>query len=77
MPRYFFHQRLADGAMLHDDEGSELESLESAREEAIESARELMSQRVRQGLPANNSAFEIEDEQGRVVLVLPFSEAIG
>jgi hypothetical protein len=76
MPKYFLHLRI-DGRLMPDDEGTLLPDLETAKREAIEGARDLVAGRVRDGEPLDLSwAFEIADDTGRTVLVVPFSEAI-
>lgn len=75
MPRYYFN--VSDHArVIIDDEGIELPGLDAAREEAVAAARELVSQSVLKGAACNGRAFEIVDDQGRVVLTVPFNEAL-
>jgi len=75
MARYFFH--LHDhGIVYRDEEGAEFADDDAAREEALLSARELLgvsSLTVRQWL---GRSYEVSDETGRLVAVLPFAEAI-
>jgi hypothetical protein len=77
MPRFHMHIRHAD-KLLEDGEGEEFPSLAEARTEAVRSARELMAANVASGKKPNHnhSRFEVADESGRVVLVMPFEEAI-
>ena len=42
----------------------------------MQSARELMSARMAAGKMPDFSRFEIADESGKIVLVVPFEEAI-
>ena len=76
MPR--FHMNIRKGAELFEDwEGQEFLSLSEARTEAVQSARELMSARMAVGkMPDGLSSFEIADDSGKTVLVMPFEEAI-
>ena len=77
MPRFHMHIRHAD-ELLADWEGEEFPSLAEARTEAVMAARELMAAQVASGkkpMP-KRSSFEIADESGRIVLVMPFEEAI-
>jgi hypothetical protein len=50
--------------------------LTDARTEAVMAARELMAAAVASGKKPKGSRFEIADESGRIVLVMPFEEAI-
>ncbi len=76
LPRYFLNQRQGE-RYLPDEEGSEHETLDQVRAEAIDAAREIMAERVRHGRQANHSQFEITDSAGAIVLIVPFSEALG
>jgi hypothetical protein len=74
MPHFYFHLR--NGAQLEEDkEGHELESLFAARREAILGARDVMAERVRAGREPDGSQFEITDESGKIILIVPFEEA--
>jgi hypothetical protein len=77
MPRFHMHIRHAD-KLLEDWEGEEFPSLVEARTEAVMAARELMAAEVASGKKPTPkcSSFEIVDESGRIVLVVPFEEAI-
>jgi hypothetical protein len=76
MPR--FHMNIRKGEeLLEDWEGEEFPSLSAARTEAVRSARELMSARIAAGkMPDGHTRFEIADDSGKTVLVMPFEEAI-
>ena len=75
MPRFYMNIRHGD-ELLADDEGQEFSSLDEARAEAVMSARELMAEKVASGKKPANSRFEITDASGRLVLTMPFWEAI-
>jgi len=75
MPRYFFHIREEEQVIV-DDEGIDLPNLEAAREEAVAAARQLLSQSVLKGKACNGRVFEITNENGIVVLSVPFRETI-
>jgi hypothetical protein len=63
--------------LLEDWEGQEFPSLSEARTEAVLSARELMAARIAAGkMPDGHTKFEIADESGKTVLVMPFRAAI-
>ena len=75
MPRYFFHLRSSD-QRIDDPEGSELPDLLSARAEALEAARQILSETLRAGGILDGQAFEIADEAGHVLDVVPLKSAI-
>jgi hypothetical protein len=63
--------------LLEDWEGEEFPSLTEASAEAVRSARELMAARMAAGkMPDGHTRFEIADDSGKTVLVIPFEEAI-
>jgi hypothetical protein len=75
MPRYFFHLR-DHGEVFEDLEGTELDDDQAARTEALLTARELLrigQLSVREWL---GRSYEVLDESGRIVAVVPFPEAI-
>lgn len=75
MPRYFFHVR--DGERLQRDlEGTDLPSLEVAHEEALEDARFLLAEKIKRGEVINGQRFEITDEAGEVLDVVPFKAVL-
>jgi hypothetical protein len=76
MPRFHMNIRRGD-VLLEDWEGQEFPSLSDARTEAVLSARELMAARIAAGkMPDGHTKFEIADESGKTVLVMPFGVAI-
>ena len=75
MPHLFLHLRLG-GNFVEDPEGSYYTYLEDARREATGAALDLMKDRARQGQSVDNSAFEITNEAGKVLLVYPLHQAI-
>ncbi len=76
MTRYYFNIRCKDG-LIEDTEGQEVRSLEEARAEAVASARELLAEAVLLGQKFDHRAFEISDEAGATIEVVPFSDAVG
>ena len=74
MPRYFLHLRSGD-RRFDDPEGSELPNLASARAEALEAARLILSEKLKVGDILNGQAFEITDEGGYLLAVVPFKGA--
>ena len=75
MPRYFFHICDSDG-LTEDEEGRELPSLDAARAEALRGARSLMASDIESGLLALNSFIDVEDENGKPLFTLHFSQAL-
>jgi hypothetical protein len=74
MPRFFFH--IFDDIVLTDDEGIELPDADTAKREALAAARAMICDQVRKGRLVLGHRVEVDDEQGRRVLSLPFGEAI-
>jgi hypothetical protein len=72
MPRYFFHQ-VTKAGLVRDVEGTDLPDLEHARTEAIMDARSLMSDAIREGRDISSRSIQITDEQGSVLLTVPFA----
>ena len=75
MPCYFFHIRVADD-LIRDQEGITLSDLDAAHEEAITSARQILSDKLLAGEVLNGQRFEITDEWGQVVGIVPFKSAL-
>jgi hypothetical protein len=74
VPRFFFNV-FDDGATI-DEVGVELPDVAAAREAAVEEARAVISEEVRRGRIDLSHRIEVEDEQRRPVLLLPFSAAV-
>jgi hypothetical protein len=77
MPHFYLHFRDGDG-LEEDFIGRALPDLDAAHAEALRVARDL--QAIWSDLPAearSSLAFEIVDETGKTVRVVPFSEAAG
>jgi len=75
MPLYYYHLR-SRGLLFEDPEGTELPDEKAARQEALLAARELLrisDTSVRDWL---GRSFEIVDQDGRLVVAVPFAEAI-
>lgn len=75
MPRFYFNLVTRDTVIM-DDEGTELLSLEDARSEALLDARALMSDAVKSGIDISRRAIQICDDEGRILLTVPFSDAL-
>ena len=63
--------------MIADLEGADFLSIAEATAEAVLSARELMANSILAGRNPGGSRFEIGDDSGHIVLIMPFEEAIG
>lgn len=75
MPRFYFHIR--DGErLIEDPDGSELPDLAVARAEALASARGILAEKVKTGELIDGQRFEITDEAGIVLAVLPLKDAL-
>jgi hypothetical protein len=75
MPRFFFH--VVDGIeRLEDPEGLELADEAAAKKMAVQIALEIMAELLRNGETVNGQIFEIADDTGKVILLLPFKAAI-
>jgi hypothetical protein len=76
MPRYFLNIR-NNISFTRDEEGCELANDEAARDAAVQGARSLMSAEVTdKGMLDLRASIEVEDEQGEIVLIVPFREAL-
>jgi hypothetical protein len=75
MPRFFFHLRDGNRRLL-DEEGRDLPDAETARKVAVMSARSIICDEVLLGILPLNEVIEVEDEAGRGILDVPFSETV-
>jgi len=76
LPRYFMNVRYRDRLCV-DEEGDELASEHAVHGHALDTARDLIAH-ARMNCIRNwfECSFEVTDEAGQVVLVLPCSETI-
>lgn len=74
MPRYYFHLRRADH-LEEDREGADLPNRGAVREEAIRRARNCL-EGEEDNADCAKWAFEIVDESGGDVMVMPFLEVM-
>ena len=74
MPRFFFN--VFDDGTTIDEVGLELPDVTAAREAAVEEARAIISDEARNGRIDLSHRIEVEDEERRPVLMLPFSAAV-
>jgi hypothetical protein len=76
VPLYFFPIVLRC-QRIPDEEGTELPSLDAARLEALQDARGLMSSAILDGRDISGGGrIEVLDENGQLLLTIPFAEAI-
>jgi hypothetical protein len=75
MPRYLLHVYNSHGAA-EDDEGLTADSLSEAREVAIKGIRSLLAAEAANGEINFKGRIEISDEAGKVLLAVPFAEAV-
>lgn len=75
MPKFFLHQ-VFPGQRIPDPDGAEFHSLESARIEAVAAAQEIAADALRAGKGLVAIAFEITDDAGSIVAVIPFNDVI-
>jgi hypothetical protein len=76
MARFFLNVR-EGGELIYDPEGGEYLSIAEATAEAVLSAREIMANSILAGRNPSGGRFEIGDDSGQIVLIMPFEEAIG
>ena len=77
MPRYYFHYQYADDRVLEDRVGTSLEDLEDVEREGRSIALEILSDELQRGGSVDEPrCLEIEDDQGDIVLYLPFWAAM-
>lgn len=74
IPRFFFI--IHDDIDAEDDEGMILSGPEAARKEALKGARALACEQVCKGYLKLNHRIDVADESGRIVLTIPFREAV-
>jgi len=76
MPLFFFHLRQGT-KLIRDPEGVCLPDITSARAEAIQSARELVAESTtRSARIGLEWQFEISNEAGETVAIVPFRQAV-
>ena len=73
MARFFFHLRKG-GTLTRDAQGGEFADIEEARHEAVDRAFAMWSENPPDP-EHNDETFEVVDEKGQTVLVVPLSEA--
>ena len=76
MPLFFFGYRDDRGNLERHDEGIAFPSLDAAYQDAAQAALDIRADACSEGQNVANHAFEIRDESGRKVRVLPSAEAL-
>jgi hypothetical protein len=75
MATYYFHLEEC-GTFIPDHEGLELPSPVNLREAAFEEARSIMASEVQAGRLCLSCKIEVTDEDQKLIVVVPFSEAL-
>jgi hypothetical protein len=75
MPRYFLHVNNSIG-FVEDEEGVELPDLDAAREKAAAGVRSIIADEVLHGRADLRGRIDVADEEGRVLLSLPFGALV-
>jgi hypothetical protein len=75
MTLYYFHLRNTHDRII-DDAGRELKSLEDVRRDAIQEARGIIAADARKGRIDLRQRIEVEDASGKIILSMPFREAV-
>jgi hypothetical protein len=75
MTRYFLHIHNSHGTA-EDDEGLEADTLSEAREKAVAGIRSLLGAEAANGEMNFKGRIEISDEGGKLLLLVPFTDAI-
>jgi hypothetical protein len=74
VPRYYFH--LYNDTTSRDDEGKELPDRSAAQQQALDYARDMAAVTVREGRLNLAHRIEVTDQDGALVVNLPFRDAI-
>jgi hypothetical protein len=75
MRRYYFHIQQIDN-IIHDQEGLELKDCDAVRDEALTGARQIMADAVKAGVLDLSCTMSVDDDEGRAIYRLPFSDAL-
>jgi hypothetical protein len=74
VPRYYMNLRYRD-RLFRDQEGDELPE-EALQEHVFHTARDLMQARMDSIRNWFDCSFEVTDEEGRLVAIIPFGDAV-
>jgi hypothetical protein len=75
MSKFFLHQVFANHR-IPDPDGYEFQTLNDARSEALAAAREITGGSLRAGKGLVSIDFEIVDEAGNILSVVPFIKVL-
>ena len=75
MRRFFLHVRDWTSETL-DNEGQEFADIEAARAEAIAGIRSMLCAELAEGRMDLRASVDIEDSEGKLVLSVPYAEAV-
>jgi hypothetical protein len=75
VPRFFFHLHDRFGAA-PDPDARELADIQVARAQAVKGARSIISEDVRHGRVDLTGRIDVYDDAGKLVLSVPFTEAV-
>lgn len=75
MPHYLFHVRNRIG-FVEDEEGSDHADLDAARAHALDGIRSILAEEARAGEIDLRGRIEVVGAAGRLVLTIPFAEAV-
>lgn len=75
MSRFYLHLYNRIGAV-PDEEGTEALDLTTAHRIAVQSVRDIMAEEARKGSIDLFGRIEIANEEGKVLAVVPFSDAV-
>ena len=73
MPRFFFHVRYANHAVVRDLQGIEFPDLVAAIIDAQIGIAETIEEKETAGEPVEMTAIEVCDESGKLLGTIPFS----
>jgi hypothetical protein len=73
MPRYFFHVRTNQGAVIPDRIGIEFRTLAAAQRDAQEAVRQTIAEKRAAGEAVDFATLEITDRADRILAVIPFA----
>jgi hypothetical protein len=74
MPRFYFH--LYNDTVSCDDEGRVCPDQSSARQQAMAYARDMAAVSVRDGHLNLSHRIDVTDQDGAVIVTLPFRDAV-
>jgi hypothetical protein len=77
MPVFYVDYRRDDGGLETDEDGVEFPNIEAAYLDAYHSAIDMWAEFRHVGRNLSGHQFLIRDENGRVLVELPFAEAVG